>query len=97
MIRIRIHLVLSIRVKLIAAPHTSVSTAGVLHVGEVEGPGDGGHGWRGQGLLGLTVTLAFPQEHDAEDDEADEGGAANCPADYGADVVGVGWRGGGFG
>lgn len=71
MIRVRIHLVLRVRVKLIAASHTSVSTAGVLHVGEVEGPGDFGVGHKGRGLLRLAVTLAFPQEHDAEYNQAD--------------------------
>lgn len=71
MIRIRIYLVLGVRVKLVGASHATVSTARVLHVREVEGPGDCGPRYRGRGLLKRTVTLAFPQEHGAEDDEAD--------------------------
>lgn len=101
MIRICIHLVLGVRVKFVAtfhtiitATHTSVPIERVLHIRKMEGPGYSWLKFRGRRLLRLTVTLAFPQEQDTENDKANQGSAANCPADYSSDVVRGGWRGG---
>lgn len=65
MIRIRIHLILRIRVELVAAPHNIVAAVGVMHVGEVKGPRDIARGER----LGLAAALVFAQEQDAEDEQ----------------------------